>query len=343
MNLVIVGTNHKYSPIELRERISFSQKRLKDALSFLKERRLLDSAVILSTCNRVEIYASAEDAESGIGEIKDFISRYHEIGKQRFLPYLYIYEGKQALRHLILVACGLDSLILGETQVKEQVKYAFQEAEAVGVADGFLKEVFNAALTYAETIRKVTGISQGEVSVGSAAIDFIKEKIGSLKDKNILIIGVGKVTELVLQYLKKENPRVVFVANRTFEKARAKAEAIGAEAVRFDVLKQSLRETDILITAAASPHFIIKKETLEDALSRRILIVDLALPRNVEPAVKELKEVELFGLEDLGQVIQKNLERRKIEAEKANGIIDIEVQKLWQRLIRLEPEPARLP
>ncbi len=344
MNFALVGTNYRYSPIQVREKLSFSKKRLKDALYFLSETSVLRGAVILSTCNRVEIYASVGDSKAGIREIEDFISRYHEIDKRKISPYLYICEGKEAMKHLISVACGLDSLILGESQILGQVESSFLEAESIGFIDAFLREVFHSAISFARRIHTETKISEGKVSVGSVAIDFIKKRIGALSGKNILIIGVGKVTELVLKYLKKENPNVVFVSNRTFEKANELASRIGAEAVRFDDLRQFLKEADVVITATASPHFVIKREVLEEVMcgSHSLLIIDLALPRDVDPRVKEIGSVDLFCLEDLDTVIKKNTEGRIQEAKKARKIIDIEAGTLWKEVTELEQEPALL-
>lgn len=343
MNLVVVGTNYKYSPIELRERLSFSRKRIRDALFFLKERDVLKAAVILSTCNRVEVYASADELEIGIREIEDFISRYHEISKAKLSPFLYRYKDKEAIRHLFLVSSGLDSLILGETQVLGQVKFFFYESESVGYVDGFLRKIFFSAFSTSKRVHRETRISEGKVSVGSLAIDFIRERLSTLSGKNVLIIGAGKVTELVLRYLRQEQPNVVFISSRSFEKAKELAAQIGAKAVRFDKLNQFLREADVVITATSSPHFIIKKEIVEGTIgSCRLLIIDLALPRDVDPRVKEIENVDLFCLEDLDTVIKKNMEKRSQEAYKANNIIDIEVKKLWNELIELEPEPALL-
>lgn len=343
MNVIVVGTNHKYSPIEIRERLSFSKKRTQDALLFLKESSCLKAAVILSTCNRVEIYVSAEEVESAIFAIVNFLSRYHEIDKERFLPYLYIYKDRQALKHLFSVACGLDSLILGETQILGQIKQAFLEAENVGFTNDFLREMFYCGIYFAKKIHRETKISEGKVSVGSVAIDFIKERLGGLSGKNILIIGIGKVTTLVLTYLKEEESNVIFISNRTFEKAKVLAGQIGAKAVRFDALPYFLNKADVVITATASPHFILKKETLDGIINHRLLIIDLGLPRNVDPWVKEIKNIELFSLEDLDGVIKKNLEIKKQEAIKVKEIIDKEVGKIWGKFTELELEPVHLP
>ncbi|MBA2124028.1 glutamyl-tRNA reductase [bacterium Unc6] len=340
--LMLVGTNHKFSPIELRERLSFSKKRLKDALSLLREWQIFKGAVILSTCNRVEIYASTENLKVARAHIINFLSRYHEIEIEKILPYLYIYEGEEAVRHLFSVTCGLDSLILGETQISGQVKHAYLETEDIAFADKFLTKIFNHALTLASMIHKETKISEGKISVGGIAIDFIRKRLGNLSHKSILIIGVGKVTELVLRYLKKEKPNVVFISSRSFEKAKALASQINAVAVRFDRLRESLKMADVVITATASPHFIIKKETLAGLINRELLIVDLALPRDVDPLVKEIMGIELFCLEDLDTVIEENMKIKKREAQKAKKIIDIEVERLWERITELEQEPALL-
>lgn len=347
--LIVVGTNHKYSPLKLRERLSFSQSSLREALLFLSQADVFKGGFILSTCNRVEIYVSTEESERAIAEIEAFFSRYHEIEIGRISPYLYRYIDKQAMRHLFLLVCGLDSLILGEKQILGQVKSAFSEAKALGFVDGFLRDIFYSAVSFAKRIHSQTKIAQGKVSVGSVAIDFIKERTGRLSGKNIIIIGVGKVSELVLRHLKKENPNVIFVTNRTFKKAEELAAQIGATAVRYDRLGEFLSQADILITMTASPHFIIKKEMLGKIMAvrsgisgRKLLIIDLALPRDVEPAAGEIENVVLFTLEDLDTVIKKNMRSKIQEAEKVNKIVDLELDRLWVKLTASEPGLAPL-
>lgn len=344
MSFVVVGTNHKYSPIEIRERISFSKSRLKPALSWLLESEGLGGAVMLSTCNRIEVYASTSCTEIGVDrlKLKEFLSRYHEIDTIKIDSYLYSYQGLDAIWHLFEVASGLDSQVLGETQILGQVKFAYSQARDVYALDELLDRVFTRAVNIAKRIHIETKISQGNLSIGSVAVNFIKERIGSLSGKNILVIGVGKVSELVVKYIIREQPNVVFVSNRTFEKARELAYKIDGKAIGFDKFEQALRDADIVISATASPHLIIKKEHLIN-IGRSLLIIDLAVPRDVDPKVKDIKGIELYNLDDLGSVIQENLERRESEARIAREIIDIEVAKLWEELLRLEPEPASLP
>jgi len=345
MSFIVVGTNHKYSSLAFREKISFSEKRVKYVLSFLRKRGLFKGVAALSTCNRVEIYGSLENPTAGVEEIKRFFSQYSEIDSRKLTDYFYVYEGKEALRHLFSVASGLNSLVLGEKQILGQVKRSFLQAETEGFTDDLLNNIFYFAISFAGLIHRKTKISKGKISVGSMAIDFIKQKIGSLKDKNILIIGVGKVSQLVLRYLKKEGPHVVFVSNRTFERAKELADRIGAETVRFDELNRFLKKADVVITATASPHFIIKKEDLsiypeheQSVRGQKLLIIDLALPRDVDPGVNDIKDVDLFCLEDLEIVINRNIKRKVKEAEKAQRIVDIGVEEIWDKFIRLEQE-----
>lgn len=343
LSLVVVGTNHNYSPIELREKISFSQKRLSDALGFLSRVSSLRAAVIISTCNRVEIYASADDSKEAIKQIEEFICCYHEIARDKFTRYLYKYSNERALAHLSSVACGLDSLVLGETQILGQIKQAFNLACSSKFMDQFLRKVFTSALSCSRKVQLDTQISKGKVSVPSIAIDFIKQKLGDLFDKTILIIGVGKISELVLKYLTKHNPNVIFISNRTFTKAQELARKINAQAVNFEHLNQYLKKADVVISATASPHYVIKEEMLKNIENSKLLVIDLALPRDVEPEVRNLAHVELFCLEDLTSIIEENKQKKHLAAECAEEIIEKESRRIWQKLTKLEQEPALLP
>ncbi|MFH1836852.1 MAG: glutamyl-tRNA reductase [Candidatus Omnitrophota bacterium] len=339
MSFMVVGTNHKYCPRDLREKLFFAKGKLEEAFHLLRRKTGLTGAVILSTCNRTEIYADVGDVQTGTSEVIDFVAGYKKIDHKTFYPYFYIYEEKEALRHLCEVFSGVDSLITGELQIMEQVKTAFQEAENAEFITPCLRDMFHYAISIAGETHAKTHISKGKVSVGSVAVEFIKKKTGNLADKNMLVIGVGKVTELVLKYLKDEEVSVVFVANRTYDKAKELAGKIGAKAVRFDNLREFLEKADVIITATASPHFIIKKEMLEER-SKRLLIIDLALPRDVDPKVRESVNIDLFTLGDLDYVIKENMYRKAKEAVKARSIINTEVEKLWEEFIKLEQEPV---
>lgn len=342
MSLIVMGTNHNYSPVEFRERIYFSKKSSRASLDFLKERAILKGAVILSTCNRVEIYTDSDDEDLAIEEIKKMISLYHEIDISKLSSYLYIYKGIDAIRHLFSVACGLDSLILGETQILEQVNSSLIESENACFIDRPLKWIFDSAVSFAGSVRKDNKIFSGDISIGSIVVSFLKERFGGLKGRNILIIGTGKVTELVVRHLGKESPNATFIANRTFEKAKAMASQINARAMRFNELRSFLAKADIIITATRSPYFIIKKEMLEGIAGNKVIILDFALPRDVDPGVRDVEGVELFYLEDLKAAIEKDTAVLACGIEKLKGLIEIEAKKSWKELTELEPDLALL-
>lgn len=341
MGFIVVGTNHKYSSVPLREKLFIHRKKLKDAVCFLKVRGVLNGAVIVSTCNRLEIYASAGRLVSPIREIEDFISIYHKIDRCDFSDNLYRYEEETALRHLFSVTCGLDSLIVGETQILGQVKFSFLESLEAGFNDDIINKAFRSALSVGGKIHSQTKISEGKVSAGSVAVDFVKKKLTSLKDKTILIIGVGKITELVLKYLKKEATDVIFISNRDFNRACELAGRIDAKAVRFSELKRLLKKADVLISATGSPHFIITKEILNSGIGK-ILLIDLALPRDIDPSVKEIRGVELFCLDDIVKVIEENKKRKISRINMAEKIVDTESEKIWKKITALEQEKVRL-
>ncbi|NQT95031.1 MAG: glutamyl-tRNA reductase [Candidatus Omnitrophica bacterium] len=342
MSVIVVGTNHKFSPVNLRESISFTKKSMRRGLAFLKETNILDGAVIVSTCNRVEIYASTEDIKKSKEAIVDFICRYHEVNKSKLLPYLYIYEERTALKHLAEVVSGLDSLIVGETQVLSQVKEAFLESKNANFMSRPLEACFNQAFYIAKKVHRETGVSDGKVSVASIAIAFLKERLGILTDKKMLVIGAGKVTKLILQYIEKEKLDIVFLSNRTLSKARDIAKAADATVVRFDKLKEYFKEADIIITATASPHTIVKRDWAQALVVKKLIMLDLAIPRDVEHAVGELDNIELYCLEDLTAAIEQNRQKREKQAEIASHIIDEEIDIPWQRHTESVQERALL-
>lgn len=340
MSFIVIGTSYKYCPIEIREKLSFQGNKAIDALLLLKEKLFLEAGIILSTCNRTEIYLSGNGIESNVYEILELVSFLSQVDVKKIKPYIYVYSGKQTLKHLLNVACGLDSLVLGETQILGQIKQALIQSEHIGFVDKFMRDIFQYSMQFAKDIHQKTKISEGKVSVGSLAVDFIKEHFECLSSRNILIIGIGKVTNLVLSYLKENNPKTIFVTNRNFEKAKILSSKIGIEAIQFEELSDVLNRIDIIITATASPNFILMKDDLVKFTDRNFFIIDLGVPRNVDPKVREIKNINLFTLEELETVIKKNLEIKKQRAEKVKELIDREVKKIWST--ELEQEPVLL-
>lgn len=343
MSLVVVGTNHKFSPIEIREKFCFSKKRLKQALVKLSGYENIKAGVILSTCNRVEIYADVVDSNSGIDSLRNFICEFHYQKEEKVLPYFYSYTDNQALFHLSCVASGIDSQIIGEDEILGQVQYAYSQAKEIESTDKLLNAIFDSAIKIAQKVREKTALASGKVSLASILLELLKENFSSLKDKRILIIGVGKITQLITKYLKKEKVDTVFIANRTYEKAQELAKNINAEVVRFDKLKEKLAEANVIISATSSPHLILKKEDLIN-VKKPLLIIDLAIPRDIDPEARNINGIKLFCLDDLGYLIEKNLNRRKKELPKALKLIKEEIEKIClTKPLELELEEALLP
>ena len=332
MSLIVVGTNHKISPIAIREKVSFSKKGIKEALLHLADCSGIKAGVIISTCNRVELYADTSDIETGVQSLKALLG---------IEPYLYTYIGKSAIEHLFEVACGLDSQIIGETQILEQVRAAWQQAKVMETTNRFLDTIFAKAIEVSPKVRQQTGICQGKVSLASIVMELIKTRYTCLKNKKVLLIGTGKICTLVVKYLKKEELKAVFIANRTYGKAKELAGCISAEVLRFGRLKEKLKDADIVISATSSPHLILKKEDLK-GLNKPLLIIDLAVPRDVDPQARQIKGISIFDLDDLGVIIEQNLKARRQSIPDAAETIKKEVENLCL-ISRLEREPAAAP
>ena len=325
MGLVLAGINHKTASLKIRERISFTRKRLKELLVELKQGDGMLGAAILSTCNRTEVYAyMAKDKE----QIKRFFLRSGWFTDEEFSRYFYILEDIDVIRHIFRVASGLDSQVLGETQILGQIKDAWTMGKDLGVISEILDRLFEKAVDTGKIVRRETKVSRGNISIGSLAIKMIEKRFKDLRNKSILIIGAGKISALVSKYLKERGARGTFVSNRTYIKARELALECGGEAVSFSRLKEKLEIVDAVISSTASPHFILKKEILTEVMRARrgpLLIIDLALPRDVDPEAKNISDISLYNLDDLQSVAEENYAKRKKEIKRAEVIIQREL------------------
>lgn len=326
MHFQVVGLNHKSAPIEIRERISFSPRRLREALSAFRERDALSEVLILSTCNRVEIYGVTSDAGGGLYAAQDFISDFHKIPAYIFRDYLYVYNETAALRHLFRVVASLDSMVIGETQIFGQAKDAYRQAREAKTAKEILSRIFEEAIRIGKKVRTQTQIGKGTVSISSAAIVLAKKALGTLKDKKVLIIGAGKIAELAVRDLYSQGIKTVLVANRTFKKARELASVFAGTAITFKEIFPQLKDADILISSTSAPHFIVDYGQIQEVMQQRrhrpLFLIDLGLPRNISPEVKEVENIHLYNLDDLTDVCDANLKERLREAAKAEQIIE---------------------
>jgi len=325
--LIVAGVSHATASIDVREKLAFNSREAVDALSTLKDDGVMREGVILSTCNRTEIYAVGDDERVPDRVAALFSERLGEdVGK-----YLYVRREREATAHLFSVAAGLESMILGEAQIHGQVRDAWEESRSQ--SGPILNRMFQSALLAGSRAREETGIGRGAASVSSAAVQLAKKIFGGLGGRRAMVLGAGDVAEIALECLLSEGVRVAIVANRTHERARSLADRHGATAMHYDQCWESLRDVDVLICSTAAPVPVVTLPRVRSAIEARgdrpLCILDIALPRDVEPAVGELDNVFLYDLDDLRAAASANLERREDDVPAARAIVAEEVQKFW--------------
>ena len=337
MSLILIGVNHRTAPIEIREKLAFSSAEHVPMLRAIRDATATEAALI-STCNRTEVYVVDANGKS-VALIRDLFTA--RLG-QDAARYLYVRHDREAVAHLFRVASGLDSMILGESQIQGQVRDAWERSrEASGAA---LNRLFQFAQLVGSRAREETGIGRGAGSVSSSAVQLAKKIFGSLAGRRAMVLGAGDVAEIALDCLQKEGVRVAIVANRTYERAESLAREHGAVAMHYDECWSSLHTVDVLVCSTASPHPVVSVEHVAPAISARrdrpLCILDIALPRDVEANVGELENVFLYDLDDLRAAAAANLDRRQEDIPAAERIILEEVEKYWQWLAGLAAVPV---
>jgi glutamyl-tRNA reductase len=340
VNVFALGLSNKTSAVEVREKLAFRQDELADAMQKLKSREGVLECLILSTCNRVEVYALLADVAPSV--LATFLRDYHgldeEIGDK-----LYMRQNEAALSHLCRVAAGVDSMIVGEPQIFGQVKEAYKIAVECGTAGIVFKSLFPQAFTLVKTVRSRTDIGRANVSVSSAAVSFSRKTLGDLSGKTVLIIGAGEIGELTVRNLVKTGVGHVFVCNRTFERAVRVAEAFKGTPVMLHELQEYLSRADIAITSIDAPSYILRGNDITPRqFERPLLILDLSVPRAVDPKVEDTDGVHLFDVDDLEDVVRGSRDDRQREAEKAGQIIDGKVEAIWRKLDSADLSPMIL-
>lgn len=323
MSVLAFGINHHSSPVDVRERIAFSGDKLSHALQQLTAEPFIDEAVILSTCNRTEIYTAKAKPE----QLRHWLSKHHILNDFDITPYCYHHQGLAAVRHLMRVASGLDSMIVGEPQIFGQIKNAFQLACDQGAVGEHLRQLFPAVFATSKHVRSSTNIGRCPVSVAYAVVKLCKESISNLSQANVLLVGAGTTIELVATHLNDCNINQLTVANRTLDKAHELADQYNGEAIRIGDIPEKLSDIDIIITATASQLPILGKglfERTDDQRQHRpLFIADLAMPRDVEPEVGQLPHITLYNIDDLRNVINTNMHDRLTAAEQAEAMIEL--------------------
>ncbi|WHY55313.1 glutamyl-tRNA reductase [Peribacillus simplex] len=343
MHILAVGINYKTAPVEIREKLSFNEAELAEAMKALKNKKSILENIIISTCNRTEIYAVGDQLHTSRYYIKEFLSEWFNIDKEEFSKYLFIYEGDGAVEHLFSVTCGLNSMILGETQILGQVRSSYllgQKEDTIGTV---FNHLFKQALTLAKKAHSETEINTNAVSVSYAAVELAKKIFGGLNGKNVLILGAGKMGELAIQNLHSNGADSITVINRTFQKAVDLAGRFNGTAKQLQELQCALVDTDILITSTGSKDLLVTKEMMSFVnklrKGRPIFMVDIAVPRDLDPTLGELENVFLYDIDDLEGIVQANIEERKKAAEKIELMIEAEIVDFnqWINLLGVVP------
>ena len=340
MSLVVVGINHRTAPVEVRERVVFEPARLPEALRELRSLPAVSESVIVSTCNRTEIYCVTEP---GAGELGDWLQSYHQLGSS-IHHCLYRHEDTQAVHHVFSVASGLDSLVLGEPQILGQLKDAYRAAQEAGTTGPALNRLFQAAFSVAKRVRTQTEIGANAVSVAYAAVRMAKTVFASFDTRTALLVGAGETIALAARHLHADGLRRMIVANRSVERARELAAEFQGFAIGLDEIPSHLREADIVVASTASPNPIITRAMAQDALRARkrrpMFMVDIAVPRDIEPEVAEFEDVYLFTIDDLQTVVNENMEGRRQAAREATQMIASEVDRYQLQLRTRDAAPT---
>jgi glutamyl-tRNA reductase len=343
MGIIVVGLSHKTAPIEVREKLNFPESTLPDALRKLMTYDGVKESMIVSTCNRVEIYASVRESAAGIDRIKQFISDYHGLSREALEKSLYVYPDAQGVRHTFRVASSLDSMVLGEAQILGQMKDSFDIALKTKTTSTIMNKLMKKAISVAKRVRTETRLAEGAVSISSAAVELAKKIFGTLDGKNVMLLGAGEMAELAAQHLLGNGVKNIMVANRTFERAEELAKEFKGDAIRFEHFPDALVMVDILICATGAPHYVVNREMVQKVLKERrnkpIFMIDISNPRNIDPEVDKVDNVYLYDIDDLQSKVDINAEGRAREAGKAEEIVTQEVETYlqWERALDAVP------
>ena len=343
--IVIVGLNHRSAPIDVRESVAFENAYLREALASLQHFPSIDEGVILSTCNRVEVVAAAADHRTALSDISRFLGEQKAHRHAGSLDeHVYTYHGAEAVRHLFRVAASLDSMVVGEPQILGQLKEFYDAAQQAGTVGTLLHRLFHRSFSVAKRVRSETGIGNGAVSVSSVAVDLAKRIFDRFDDKTVMLIGAGKMGDLMARQLQAQGARRLMVTNRSFERAVALAERIQGSPIRFEDYPQYLKMADLVIGCTGAPEVLIDAAMVEKVLRERkyqaMFFIDIGDRRNFEAKINDLDNVYLYNLDDLKSVAEENLQERANEAGKAESIVQDEVQRFVRWVGSLEQVPT---
>lgn len=344
MKVLVAGLNHNTADIEVREKVAFNGYKLQEGLIGLKNLPQIDEVVILSTCNRVELYAGVKDAGTASESIKTFLSGFHDIDRSLLDKAIYVYDDVNAVRHIFRVASSLDSMVIGEPQILGQLKEAFEfalEKKATGI---LLNKLMKKAISVAKRVRSETRIAENAVSISFAAVELAKKIFTDLSEKVFMLLGAGEMAELAARHIMSNGVREVIVANRRYERACELAREFNGRPVALDNFLKEMVRSDIVICSTGAPNYILVKEQMQKVMKerrqRQVFIIDISVPRNIDPKINDLDNVYLYNIDDLQGIVDENMFERKKEAEKAERIVEEEIEPFFQWLSSLDSVPT---
>lgn len=343
MHILVVGLNYQTAPVEVRERLSFAEGDKAQAMEELKNKKSILENVIVSTCNRTEVYAVVDQLHTGRYYIKEFLAEWFGVDQAEFIEHLFIHEERHAVEHLFKVTCGLNSMVLGETQILGQIRDAFLIAQEAGTTGTLFNHLMKQAVTLAKKAHSETDIGANAVSVSYAAVELAKKVLGQLKDKRVLIIGAGKMSELAIKNLYANGAKKVTVVNRTLEKAKTLADQFEGSAKSLNELQCAVMDADIVISSTGAKDYILTKDMMEQIermrRGRTIFLVDIAVPRDLDPAISSMDSFFLYDIDDLEGIVQANMAERKAAAQMIKEMIVQEITEFeeWVGMLGVVP------
>jgi len=324
MHLICLGVSHQTAPVEMREKLAFSEREMPVALDRLLHEPPISEAVILNTCNRVEVYAVTTESEEGLERLERFLHRWFGFGPEISVPF-YHRTGRETAEHLFRVASGLESMVLGETEIFGQVKQAYAKAQESQATSKVLNRLFQQSFRVGKYLRHNTRIQRGSTSVGSVAVDLAEKVFGNLEHCHVMLVGAGEMSRVVAQSLLSRGAQSVVVSNRSFDRAEELAEEIGGEAIRFDDWEARAGDTDIIISSTSAPHTVIHEAHVESAMRHRrgrpLIVIDIAVPRDVEPGVGQVPDVYLYPIDALAQIANEGQRQREAQIARCSELL----------------------
>ena len=344
MKVLVLGVNHKTASVEIREKLAFNGPKLEEGIFALRKLPEVREAAVLSTCNRVELYTCVHNTPAAADSIKDFLSSFHGMPRNEFEKSLFVHNDEEAVRHVFRVSSSLDSMVVGEPQILGQIKDAFDFALAKKTTGVLLNKLMKKAISTAKRVRTETKIAENAVSISFAAVELARKIFTELAGKSFMLLGAGEMAELAARHLMNNGVKDVMVVNRTYARGCELAQEFSGRAVKFEDFLQELVHADIIICSTGAPTYVLHKDQMHKVMKERkhrpVFIIDISVPRNIDPEINKLDNVYLYDVDDLQEVVDTNIHGRKVEAEKAETIIDEEVGKFLRWMSSLQSVPT---